>query len=192
MLPYAVAKREDARAPALFARNKEPLMSFNWSRVGLSLPMLLAVVTGCSTSATITPRFGSPFDAKIVSGDREFVYVEGPGGPQTIPRSDIADIDHPGNVAAVIGGVVGAYGVANIAVGAPECEKQGPAFCVGVFTPAAVGLSVMIWGIATYVGSVSSLSEGERKGQQGQFFVLPTDQFAGQPNTPGITVGSTF
>lgn len=167
-------------------------MSLNWSVVGLSLPVLLLASTGCSTSATITRRFGSPVDAKIVGGDSENVYVERFGGRDAIPRSDIVDIDHPGNVAAVIGGIVAAYGAANIAVGAPQCEEQGPAFCTGVFIPAVVGVSVMTWGLGTYGGSVSSLSDGAPQGRQGRFFVLPTDKFAGQPSTPGITVGSTF
>jgi hypothetical protein len=167
-------------------------MSFKSSVVGLSLPVLLLALTGCSTSATITRRFGSPRDAKIVGSDSENVYVETLGGRDAIPRSEITDIDHPGNVAAVIGGIVAAYGAANIAVGVPQCEKQGAAFCTGVFIPAVVGVSVMTWGLGTYGSSVSAVSDGAPKEQQGRFFVLPTDKFAGQPSTPGITVGSTF
>lgn len=161
-------------------------MMFKWSVIGL------AFLTGCGTSATITPRYGNAFDAEIIAGNETTVHVEGRGGSQAVDRAEIADVDHPGNVAAVIGGVVTAYGVANIAVGAPQCSKEGAAYCVGVFTPAIVGASIMTWGIVTYVGSVLALGDTPRKPREGHVFVLPTHEFAGRPKTPGLSVGSTF
>ncbi len=162
-------------------------MSFKLAVLGL------VFLTGCGTSATITRRSGTAIDAKIVAGDEKNVHVEVANGySQAIPREDIADIDHPGNVAAVIGGIVTAYGVANIAVGAPECDRQGPAYCIGVVTPAIIGGSIMLWGIATYTGSVMALQDGGQKTNQGRLIVLPTHQFAGLPKTPGISVGGTF
>lgn len=161
-------------------------MMFKWSVIGLAL------LTGCSTSATITPRYGNAFDAEIIKSDGTTVHVKGPDGSRALKRAEIADIDHPGNVAAVIGGVVAAYGVANIAVGAPQCAKEDPSFCVGVFTPAIVGASIMTWGISTYIASVVAFGDTPRKPQVGHVFVLPTHEFAGQPKTPGLSVGSTF
>lgn len=161
-------------------------MTFKWLVVGLSL------LTGCGTSATITRSFARPIDGKIIGGDHENIYIDGPSGSKTISRNEVTDVDHPGNVAAVFGGLVTAYGVANIVVGIPQCEKQGGAFCTGVFLPALIGFPVMTWGIATYAGSVSSLNSAPEQSRQGRLVVLPTHQFAGQPKTPGVSVGGTF
>jgi hypothetical protein len=161
-------------------------MSFKLAVLGL------VFLTGCSTSATITRRYGNPFDAQIISSDENSVYVETSRGKQTIAREEIADVDHPGNVAAVIGAVVTGYGLLNIAEGAPLCDQQGPAFCVGVVTPALIGGSIMIWGLATYAGSTQALQKTEQKTAKGRLLVLPTHQFAGLPKTPGLSVVSTF
>jgi hypothetical protein len=50
----------------------------------------------------------------------------------------------------------------------------------------------MGWGLATYIGSVTALDKTPALQQTGRFFVVPTDQFAGQPKTPGVTVGGIF
>jgi hypothetical protein len=151
----------------------------------------LVLLTGCGTSATITQRFGS-IDATIVGGDRENIYVETPGGlNQSIPKADIVDVDHPGNVAATIGGVVTAYGVANIAVGMPQCDREGPAFCMGVFLPAAIGVSLITYGVGTYVGSTTAMDKTPERGV-GSLVIVPTHEFAGRPKTPGLSVAGSF
>jgi hypothetical protein len=161
-------------------------MSFKWSVFALLL------LNGCGTSAVITTRSGTPYDAKIGGGDSDAIYVKGPRGPERVSRSEIVDIDHPGNVAATIGGIVTAYGVANIAVGAPLCGDQGPAFCVGVFTPALIGVAVMGWGLSVYDASVTAASGDAPTEKQGSVFVVPTHQVAGQAKSPGLLVGGTF
>jgi hypothetical protein len=160
-------------------------MNTKWFAVGFML------LTGCGTTATITRRDGGSIDAKIIGGDRDNIYVDGQGY-SVIPRSEVEDIDHPGNVAATIGGVVTGYGIANIAIGVPNCEKMGPAYCVGVFTPAAVGLPIMLWGIGTYAGSVMALDKAPEGRSALRFYVVPTDKVAGQPKTPGLVAGGTF
>jgi hypothetical protein len=153
----------------------------------------LVLLTGCGNSATITRRTASPVDAKIIGGDRENLYVELPGGTtDTIAKRDVVDIDHPGNVAATIGAVVGAYGVANIAVGMPECDKQGPAYCMGVFLPATIGLSLITYGLGTYIGSTSAVDAKPERSVLGSVIVAPTHEFAGLPKTPGVSVGGSF
>ena len=163
-------------------------MNFKLLVVGLGL----ALVTGCGNSATISRGGARSVDAVIVGGDSENIYLDGPGGSETVPRSEVTDVDHPGNVAAVLGGIVTAYGIVNIAVGTPSCEKQGAAFCTGVFLPAAIGLPIMTYGIATYAGSVSSMDSAPKQEQKGRLVVQPTHQFAGLPETPGVSVGGTF
>jgi hypothetical protein len=118
-------------------------------KVLICLP-LAALAMGCSTSATISLRSAPQVEGKIVSADTESVYVKTEQGTQPVDRSQITDIDHPGNVAGTIGAVVTAYGVVNAVIGAPNCEKGGAAYCIGVFTPAAIGLPLMIWGFTTW------------------------------------------
>lgn len=160
----------------------------------IKLSMLgLVFLTGCSTTATITRASGPSVEAKIVGGDRYDVYVETPSGEQeTIRRSDITDIDHPGSTAGVLGGIVTAYGALNLAVGLPKCETEGAAFCTGVFLPMGIGLPIMLWGIATNAGSRGALNKSPSNEQRGSLFVAPTHQFAGRPDTPGLAVGGTF
>jgi hypothetical protein len=153
----------------------------------------LVLLTGCGNSATITRRMASPVDARIIGGDTENLYVELPGGrTETIPKREVVDIDHPGNVAATIGGVVGVYGIANIAVGLPDCDKGGPAFCMGVFLPATIGVSLIVYGLGTHSGSVSAVNEKPERSVLGSLVVAPTHEFAGLPKTPGVSVGGSF
>ena len=34
--------------------------------------------------------------------------------------------------------------------GVPDCDRQGAAFCIGVFLPAAVGVPMAIWGAVVH------------------------------------------
>jgi hypothetical protein len=157
------------------------------------LALLACFNAACSTMATVTRRNAPALDARIIGGDSENVYVEsGNGRIETIPRSDIQDIDHPGNVAALIGGIISAYGLVNIVVGSPNCETQGAAYCTGVFLPMAVGLPIMSWGGYTHTQSLLALEKSPADRRGGSLFVLPTQQFAGQAETPGVSLGGTF
>lgn len=49
------------------------------------------------------------------------------------------------------------YGVFNIAVGVPKCQSNEPAFCVGVFTPAVVGLMMSLWSLVVHSQSARDL-----------------------------------
>jgi hypothetical protein len=102
------------------------------------LALSVSLSLGCGTSATIQLRNGRVLESSIVEGDERSLTVENNGETTTIERSAIRDIDHPGNVALTIGAILAAYGVANIAVGAPKCDTEGTAFCIGVFTPAVI------------------------------------------------------
>jgi hypothetical protein len=133
---------------------------------------LSALVTGCGTTATIS-RVGSPaIEAQIQTSDTENLYV-GHGAGTTLARSSISDIDHPGNVAATIGAIVTGYGIANIAIGASDCDRGGAAYCTGVFLPAAIGLPIMVYGIATYSASVNAAKPSGGKTEP-SFAIVPT------------------
>lgn len=145
----------------------------------------LALVAGCGTTATITRRDGATVEAKILGGDSKKLYVEEDGQPLEIDRNDVRDVSHPGKAATIVGGILSGYGVINIAVGAPMCNDKGAAFCTGVFLPEAVGLPLLIWGIATHAGSVSA--QNTPPAEQAGIVVAPIIPMgAGQPAGAGI------
>jgi len=115
-----------------------------------SLP---AFITGCSYTATITRIDAPDLEAEIGSSDSRNINVKTDSDTISIPRSTVTSIDHPGNVAATIGAIVTAYGIANIAVGASNCERNGAAYCTGVFLPAGIGIPLMTWGFRTWLMS---------------------------------------
>jgi len=117
------------------------------------------LICGCSTTATISRVNGRTVEAKIRRSTPGSVVVETDGGKEvSISRSDISDIDHPGNVAAVFGSLLSAYGAVNIAAGASNCSQGGGAYCTGVFLPAAIGVPMLIWGLSTWAGSTGAAS----------------------------------
>lgn len=127
---------------------------------GLAIPLCFFAMlsTGCGSTAIIARRDGLQSEGKITGSNKNNVYVEGEnGGVRGISRANIEDIDHPGNVAAGIGAAVTAYGIANIAVGAPQyCDGQAYLSCAGVFLPAAIGGALIAYGGAVWQRSVEA------------------------------------
>jgi hypothetical protein len=160
-------------------------------------PMMLlcaasaALLMGCGTTATIT-RINEPeIEGKIVSADDGMLQVETRAGNHSIPLQNVTDIDHPGNVAATIGTLLTGYGVANIALGAPNCERGGAAYCLGVFLPATIGLPLMAWGFATWGKSVSAASPRSPRSDVG-FMVLPAASFQKNDKFLGASATVTY
>ncbi|SRR5690606_27177306 len=125
-------------------------------------------LVACGSSATLTHRNGALTEAKITGGSPEAIIVESDAGlSYAIPRSDIHEIDHPGNVAATIGGAVLGYGLLNIGLALDECQKderfesgaEQAGFCTGVFSPAVVGLGLLIYGLYTHHRSTSAVDD---------------------------------
>lgn len=118
---------------------------------------MLIMLCGCSTTATISRTNGRELEGKIVGSNSSSILVETEGDSTLhIPRGEITDIDHPGNAAAVVGGFLGAYGILNIATGASACDTAGAAYCTGVFLPATLGASMLIWGLTTWSKSTGA------------------------------------
>jgi len=110
-----------------------------------------------------------------------------------IPRGEITDIDHPGNVAAAIGGGIAGYGAVNIAFAADGCDSEGTAFCIGVFTPAVVGVSLLTYGLIIYGSSVSAADSGDmRPGGGRTLTVVPLVLESGELEGGGLSVIGTF
>jgi hypothetical protein len=110
---------------------------------------------GCSTTSTISRVNAPKVDANIVGGDKDNVYVKYDSGlVSAIPKNTITDIDHPGDGAIVLGTIVSAYGVLNIAAGASNCDANGAAYCTGVYLPLVGGLVWLAWGLTTHFSEV--------------------------------------
>jgi len=153
----------------------------------LSIGLVICSAGGCATTATITRIDGRSTDAELVGADRENVYVKTAGGNQAIRRSEITDIDHPGDTAIVIGTLLAAYGVANIAVGYKYCDSKGTAYCVGVFAPATIGLPMAIWGLSVHGSSVDALQQTSGSDGLSSLRIVPAVTFSeGQRATSAV------
>lgn len=148
-------------------------MKFRSIRHGLVCFGLAAFATGCGSTAVISKRGASaPIEATIKRSTSDMIYVETAGTEIGISRDEITDIDHPGNVAATIGGVLTGYGLVNIATGVPQCEREGAAFCTGVFLPATIGGSLLAYGLSVWLGSTSA-AEPKASQSAKKFTVVP-------------------
>jgi hypothetical protein len=148
--------------------------------------VLLTLLCGCSTTATISRINGTQLHGEIQRGDQDTLVVEtNAGNTLRIPKSEISDIDHPGNVVGVIGGIVSAYGLANIAVGWSTCAERGGAYCAGTFAPAALGLPMLIWGIKTWSDSTQAVDSRRPPARVSASSPPPVSPFDVSASTPG-------
>jgi len=128
----------------------------------------LLLTLGCSTTSTIVRTREPPLEGRIVGGSNESIFVATEaGGEYEIARSDVTDVDYPGNVHAAVGAGVLGYGVLNIALGMPGCnERTGDEkffYCAGVFTPAIIGAGLILWGLVVHEGQTSAFDDTSRR-----------------------------
>lgn len=128
---------------------------------------LLLAMMGCSTTSTIVRIHERPLEGDIVGGSPDAIFVQTDSGREyEIERDEVSSIDFPGNVHRNAGLAVLAYGAVNIALGMSECNERTDdkaAFCVGVFTPAAIGLGLIAWGLAVHHGQTSAVADTSRR-----------------------------
>lgn len=155
-------------------------------KLGLAALAPLALCTACGTTSTITRVDAPTIEGHIVGGDAENLYVGPKDAPTAIPRSEIRDIDYPGDGATIVGAILAGYGVANIALGAPQCGAKGAAFCTGVFAPLAVGIPIFVWGRATHASAVNA-AKSAPYGNGARILVTPVvGTQAGEPSGAAI------
>lgn len=118
--------------------------------------------------------------------------VDGTGITTRIPRSEIKDIDHPGNVAATLGVLLTALGVLDIVFGASSCKDKGTAFCVGVFAPSVLGSGLTLYGGIVHGRSVSAASGKGREPSALQLHILPAFRIADRPASAGLGFAAVF
>ncbi len=153
-----------------------------------------ATLAGCGTSATLMIRNGVQIHGKIVGADAQDIYLQTAGGSaRPIPKDEVTDIDHPGNVAAAIGSLLSAYGVVNIIVVAPGCDRESLAFCVGVGLPLAVGLPTAFWGFANWGGLNNALRHYYGPSTGGiDWNIIPQLELGEDKTTAGAAVVGRF
>jgi len=123
----------------------------------MALVTLLA--TACSNTATIHRNRGPAYEAKITRSEPGALYVLGDDGREyRVPADEVRDIDHPGNVLAVLGGV--SLGFAGLALALPSRDENrfedgagGNARATVAFTYAALGLGLLVPGLAIWLRS---------------------------------------
>jgi hypothetical protein len=115
----------------------------------------------CSTTATIHRSNGMMMEGTIEGGSPDFIVVAPRHGRrQEVPRNEIAEIDHPGNVHALLGGIFLGAGILNLAVSYEDCRNtQDEGDCVALFALPAVGTGLLVWGLATWMGSTSAADD---------------------------------
>ena len=113
-------------------------------------------LAGCSTTATIHRVNGPAYEATILRSDPTSLEIQGDDGrPYRVPREQVSDIDHPGNVLATVGAVL--MGIAGLTAYAAETDKSGSdsrnaAIAVGVVY-GLPGLLMAVTGGAIWLSS---------------------------------------
>jgi hypothetical protein len=120
--------------------------------------LVVLVPCGCFSTATITRRSDPPIEARIDRSDTESLFLTSPDGEHfSVKRSEVTDIDHPGNVHATVGAVAVALGVLML-VG--STRDVSPESSIGLFMFGdAIGIAgayLAGYGLWTYFRSVSA------------------------------------
>lgn len=138
---------------------------------------MLCLACGCSTSAVLSRGRLMDVEGKIEASDDEYIYVRTDTGIKPVPKSEVTDVDHPGDGAIVVGAALATYGVINIGVGMKECEHRTGAektgFCLGMVTPLTLGVILAAWGMAVHSGSVDGMSRRPPRGARPQIGLEP-------------------
>jgi hypothetical protein len=155
----------------------------------------------CSTTATIYRSNGMMMEGTIEGGSPDAIVFTPKLGPrQEVPRNDIVEIDHPGNVHALLGGIFLGYGVTNIAINYDQCRRDEVSGevsgrdCTAVFVPAGVGVGLLVWGLITWMGSTSAADDTSMEpmqrapGQQPVPAALPPRDAVEPAPAPGAPV----
>jgi hypothetical protein len=130
---------------------------------GLSSGLLIASSLGCSTTATIHRSDGYMLEGRIKGGTASSIIVDPRiGKRQEVPRSQVTDIDHPGNVHALIGGIV--FGIGGISAGANCGQADGAgadrdADCFYAVSIAITGAAMLGWGLYQWFDSTDAADD---------------------------------
>ena len=116
----------------------------------------LALTMGCETTATIRRPDGPPFEAEIdYSTESELVLRGADGSSIPLGQYQVSEVDHPGNVLAVVGGFY--LGVGGLSLWylheqrgscAPDCSARALALMMGacgILSGLVFATNLLIW-----------------------------------------------
>jgi hypothetical protein len=122
---------------------------------------MAAQLCGCAATATVMTKRGS-LEATVNGGDAESLVVTNEVGlERRVPREEIVDIDHPGNVLATVFGVSAAVLGLDVGVLAASGTCSGPVIgrglgigpCVAAGSLAALSVGFFALGLWQWVTS---------------------------------------
>lgn len=127
--------------------------------------VLFVVASSCSTTATVLTRDRRTTEASIIGGDRDVLLLRNQYGLESIVRRrEVMDIDHPGNVMALLGGLLlGSAGMNLGVLGGLCASRPSGASCTPIFvsmsTMGAAGAGMFIWGLWAWLTSKNAVSD---------------------------------
>ncbi len=98
--------------------------------IGLTGAILLAF-NACGTNASIRKFDETKISGEITRSDKDFVYVKKFNRETKVPRTEIADISHPGKALMWVGSGVFLAGAGTVILGAVVDGKQVTAYSYG-------------------------------------------------------------
>ena len=142
-------------------RSHDNLVRTSTTTARLLIQAALASSLGCSSSAAVTTRrtihsgelmgLNASGDLLLRTGDKRVTAVR---------TAEIKDIDHPGNIHAIVGGAIGTLGIVATVLGLPECRERASAgdgaaapICGGIFVPLVLGVGMGLYGLITWASS---------------------------------------
>jgi len=122
------------------------------SRPTLARPVsglvLLAFLGACVSTATITRRSGPTLEACIDRSDQDKVYVSATDGKHyAVDRSDIVEVDHPGNVLMTTGLVISSFALLMLVSGIVAVKTANPQ---------GSGEDSLVGAVAIWMGSMTA------------------------------------
>ena len=146
----------------------------------------LALTVALPACTATVHRINAPnIEGEIVGSDGDGLQVAGDqaGTTYRIPRDSVADIDHPGNVAAVVGLAAAIAGglVAVTTGGAGSNESRRQAFIPGLVL-STTGFALLLGGLIPFSRSMSASSAF--RSASPRLRPLPTEARWGAPPSP--------
>lgn len=125
---------------------------------------LCALLTSaCSTTATISRNRGPAYEAKITRSEPDALYVLGDDGREyRVPAEEVREIDHPGNVLALLGGI--SLGIALLVAATPvdtndfDADDQRENKFVAASVYGLLGVGLFVPGLAIWMRSHGAAS----------------------------------
>jgi hypothetical protein len=113
----------------------------------LSVAISLA---GCSTTATIHRVNGPAYEATILESDPTSLDVRGDDGrPYRVPRQQVSEIDHPGNVLATVGAALAGFaGLIAWAAATDHSQSQSDRRNAAIVVSTVYGLPGLLMAVA--------------------------------------------